>query len=147
MLVPFCNTPNFTALNIEALQVMSRFCGCPEAKSLVFSISKQVPIKIRLNWIKSFQSIYCKNHPQDSRSCSIKTTDLCKYYTPKDIDAMDIPELTKYTNSIVKKTCSLFSTFSENFIKMKGYKKIVSMMKYACPEVLKKSQPAQKNDL
>src|SRR6185436_1401990 len=33
----------------------------------------------RQEWVKNFQQLYCEKHPADSRSCEIKTTDLCNY--------------------------------------------------------------------
>jgi hypothetical protein len=73
----------------------------------------------RLQWIKLHQNIYCKNHPEDLRSCETKPDQLCDKENPEE-----------KARTILQRFCTLFPQLSE-----RSQERHKALMKEVCPEM------------
>ncbi len=55
--------------------------------------------KIRERWIDQYQKRYCKNHPNDRKSCQVKKKDLCDFYAFQKLS------LSEQTFQVQTRTC------------------------------------------
>jgi|SRR5579872_7337327 len=81
---------------------------------------------VRERWIGNFQKIYCKKHPEDVRSCSIKKEDLCNFQK-----MLKNPRAAEKV--VTKRVCELFPKAAES---VKNNPQFQTIVKAFCPEAL-----------
>jgi hypothetical protein len=83
----------------------------------------------RRQWIDEYQKIYCKKHPEDSRSCEAKMTDFC------ELNAFRSMPLLEQIEIVLENTCK---AFPEAHATVKNDPGILNSVSKKCPEVLEK---------
>jgi hypothetical protein len=112
-------------LDSEAIEEMNHYNLVDEKDHLIIQEIECHTDMYRIQWIINFKERYCKEHPEDLRSCETQLEQLCDSY-----------EMTAVDEEIsTMRACTLFSEFSE-----KGKKLYEDIVKKYCEEKLQPSK-------
>jgi hypothetical protein len=81
----------------------------------------------RRQWIKLYQKTYCKDHPEDLRSCKTTPQQLCNHDKLKQMPEEEMNKI------LIKRLCAFFPQFSE-----RGKEPYSNVVQKFCPEILAK---------